>query len=168
MGEDVTTKKHKEENKKALVAIITLSDTRALSEDESGHFIKTFLENDGHKVVSHVIIRDENEVLKSEILRTLNNVNVIITNGGTGLSKRDITPETVEPLFEKKLSSFSTLFSLLSYQDIGSAALVSRATAGVIGKTAVFCMPGSPKAVKLGMEKIILPEIGHIIKHLGD
>lgn len=172
MGEGLTTKKHKENNRKAVCAVITLSDSRTINEDESGKLIKTLLEKEGHKVIEHKVIPDDKRKLALELLgitaRVNNKVDIIITNGGTGLSSRDVTPETVEPLFTKKISSFSTLFSMISFNDVGSTALVSRATAGIINSTAVFCMPGSPKAVKLGMEKLILPEISHIIKHLGD
>lgn len=168
MSEGETTKKHKEDSRKAVAAIITLSDTRTIKEDTSGHLIKELLEKDGHKVVEHIVIPDNKEILIGKIKEFTQKANLIITNGGTGVSRKDITPESIEPMYTKKLTSFSSLYAVLSYNDIGASAIVSRASAGIIGKTAVFSMPGSPKAVKLGMEKLILPEIGHIVKHLGD
>lgn len=163
--EGSTTKKHKEEARKAVIGIITLSDSRTIETDESGHLIKELLEADGHKVISHVVIPDEESKLLSAIRGV--NADVIITNGGTGVARRDITTESVEMLFDKKMPSFNALFAQLSYADVGSAALLSRATAGIMGKTAIFSLPGSPKACRLAMIKLILPEIGHIVKHLG-
>ena len=168
MTEGKTTKKHKSKEIKATLAIITLSDTRTISNDESGKIIKEISESFGNKVVEHIVLPDEKDILQEEVMRLVSKVNVIITNGGTGIAKRDITTGTIEQLFQKKLEAFGPLFAKLSYDDIGSAAILSRATAGMINDTVIFCIPGSPKAVKLAMEKLILPEIGHILKHLGD
>ncbi len=169
--EGKTTKEHKKHSPVyADVAIITLSDTRTLAEDDSGHLIKKLLEVDGHRVVHHVVIKDSKQGLAEEIQSVMKKegVRIIITDGGTGIGPRDITIETVRPFLEKEISAFSLLFTLLSYEDIGTAALVSRAFAGTFEGRAIFCLPGSPKAVELAMQKIILPELQHILHHMGE
>jgi len=121
-----------------------------------------------------VIIDDKNLIeAKINEMSQNNKTNIIICTGGTGLSDKDVTIEAVQPMLIKEISSFSPLFAKLSYAEVGSVALVSRAMAGIIkasneGKKAIFCLPGSPRACKLAMEKLILKEAGHIVKHLGD
>jgi molybdenum cofactor biosynthesis protein B len=159
-----TTKKHKEEAPKNIeCAVITLSDSRTLEEDTSGHLITSLLEKEGQKIIEHIVIPDDGTLLIKKVKSLLPKTKVIITNGGTGIAKRDITVDSLDKLFEKKITAFNALFAMLSFEDVGSAALVS---AGIIGSTVIFCLPGSPKAVELGMTKLILPEIGHIVKHL--
>lgn len=169
--EGQTTKDHKNYAPvHAGVAIITLSDTRASAEDDSGHLIRRLLEGQGHRVVHHVIIKDSREDLHEQMLRMLDDakVRIIITDGGTGIGARDITIETVKSFLEKELSAFSSLFTSLSYADVGSAALLSRACAGTCKGKVVFCLPGSPNAVELAMQKIILPELQHVLRHLQE
>ncbi len=165
-----STKKHKEKAPISVnAAVLTMSNTRTIENDDSGKLISDILIKNKHKVIEHLVIPDNKEIIKDNILNLTNKeVDLIITNGGTGIAKKDVTIEAIKPLFKKELVSFNPLFSKLSYEDIGSAALVSRAIAGIIGNTAIFCLPGSPKACELALSKLIIPEIGHIVKHMGD
>lgn len=165
-----TTKKHKEHARVSVnAAILTMSNTRTIENDDSGKLIKDILTKNQHKVTAHMVILDNKDIIKENVLTLIGKeVDLIITNGGTGLSKQDVTIEAIKPLFEKELVSFNPLFAKLSYEYIGSAALVSRAAAGTVKNTAIFCLPGSPKACELAMNKLIIPEIRHIVKHLKD
>lgn len=161
---------HAKKKQPAKVLIITVSDTRDVTTDKSGDLIAKYLEENDHKVVDRKIIQDEEKLIRETVLEGSERVDidVILTTGGTGISKRDVTIETVEKLFDKEITGFGELFRMLSYtEDIGSAAIMSRATAGLINETAVFSMPGSSGAVKLAMEKLILPELGHILFELA-
>jgi len=151
-------------------AILTISDSRTIETDLSGKIIKNLLENHAHTIIDYSIVKDNKGMIHKKITQLTDNhqVDVIIVNGGTGITKKDVTIETIQPLFEKELTGFSSLFSLVSFKDIGSAALLSRATAGVVNKTIVFCLPGSPKAVELAMNKLILSELGHGVKHVHE
>lgn len=155
---------------KVRIAIITVSSTRNIADDESGGIIKELARN--HDVMKHIVIKDNVALIRNEvrdnILDSFTPVDVIIVNGGTGLSKMDVTIEALRPIFEKELTGFNSLLMAISYQKMGSAALLSRATAGIIRGKVLFCLPGSPQACRLAMEKLILPEIGHIVKHLND
>ncbi len=127
------------------------------------------LEQAGHKIVDYVIVKDEANQIQNEILKGCDreDIDVILTNGGTGIAKRDVTIETVQGLLEKEMVGFGELFRMLSYQeDIGSAAILSRAIAGVVKNKAVFSTPGSSGAVRLAMNKLILPEIGHVVREI--
>ncbi|WP_043934109.1 MogA/MoaB family molybdenum cofactor biosynthesis protein [Bacillus sp. EB01] len=149
--------------------IITVSDTRDKDTDKSGKLMISLLESQGHTIADYVIVKDEDEAIKAEVLKgaSAQGIDVILTNGGTGIAKRDVTIETVTKLFEKEIAGFGELFRMLSYQeDIGSAAILSRAAAGVVNNRAVFSTPGSTGAVRLAMEKLILPEIGHVVREL--
>ncbi|ALC89674.1 molybdenum cofactor biosynthesis protein B [Bacillus sp. FJAT-18017] len=149
--------------------IITVSDTRDKDTDKSGKLMISLLESSGHTIADYVIVKDEEEAIKAEVLNGASapGIDVILTNGGTGIAKRDVTIETVSKLFEKEIAGFGELFRMLSYQeDIGSAAILSRAAAGVVNNRAVFSTPGSTGAVRLAMEKLILPEIGHVVREL--
>jgi molybdopterin adenylyltransferase len=149
--------------------IITVSDTRTKDTDKSGKLMIEMLENAGHLITDYVIVKDEAEPIKNEVLKGCNNpdIDVVLTNGGTGIAKRDVTIETVQGIFQKEITGFGELFRMLSYQeDIGSAAILSRAAAGVVNDKAVFSTPGSTGAVRLAMEKLILPEIGHVVREL--
>ena len=151
-------------------AIITMSDSRTPENDDSGKLIIKLLEKNDHKIIDYSIIKDNKKLINKKINQLTKNkkINAIITNGGTGIAKKDVTIEAIKPLFEKELAGFSSLFAKLSYDTIGSAAVLSRATAGIVNKKIIFCLPGSPEAVELAMDKLILPEIGHIVKHLND
>ncbi|KPK12671.1 MAG: molybdenum cofactor biosynthesis protein B [Acidithiobacillales bacterium SG8_45] len=143
------------------VAIMTSSDTRTFDNDTSGDLIRERLESAGHKVVERKILTDDIDDVRGLITRWIedNNIDAIITTGGTGLTQRDILPEVVEPMFTKTIPGFGELFRMLSYDDIGTSTIESRALAGVADGTLVFCLPGSTGACKLGMDRIILPQI---------
>ncbi len=149
--------------------VITVSDTRTEDTDKSGKMMITLLENHGHKVVEYEIVKDDERDIRQSILRGCNNteIDIVLTNGGTGIAKRDVTIETVTTLLDKEIIGFGELFRMLSYtEDIGSAAILSRAIAGVAQDTGIFSTPGSTGAVKLAMNKLILPEIGHVVREI--
>ena len=149
--------------------IITVSDTRDKDTDKSGKLMADLLTEAGHTIVDYVIVKDDSVPIHHEVMKGAENpeVDVILTNGGTGIALRDVTIETVKELFAKEITGFGELFRLLSYQeDIGSAAILSRAIAGVVNNKAVFSTPGSTGAVRLAMNKLILPELGHVVKEL--
>ena len=163
--ESKTTKEHQKESSSDIYCgIITLSDSRNESEDLSGDYIEGEIKK-RYNLKSRKIIKDEKEDLLNAIEDMINeDVDVILTNGGTGLSNRDITVETVEKLFDKKIDGFGEIFRHQSYIEIGSGALLSRATAGVYKKCCIFSMPGSPNAVKTAVN-IIIDELPHIVHH---
>ncbi len=144
--------------------VITVSDTRTLETDTGGALVVEHLEAAGHEVVSRHIVKDEPEQITAAVAEALGRdaVRAVILTGGTGVAPRDITPDSVEPLLERSVPGFGELFRALSYQEIGSAALLSRALAGLAGGRVVFVIPGSRGAVRLAMEKLILPELGHL------
>ncbi|WP_210364921.1 molybdenum cofactor biosynthesis protein B [Bacillus sp. REN3] len=149
--------------------VITVSDTRNEETDKSGRLMKEMLTEAGHIIADYEIVKDEGESIKNAVLKGCRNpqVDVVLTNGGTGVARRDVTIETVQSLYEKELPGFGEIFRMLSYQeDIGSAAILSRAAAGVVNDRAVFSTPGSSGAVRLAMEKLIIPEIGHVVREL--
>jgi molybdenum cofactor biosynthesis protein B len=160
-----TAKKHRVEGPKSVTAaIVTVSDTRTYKTDESGRLIEEQLIAKGHKVVRHGLCLDDPSRIEKELKASLaTGCDVIIFNGGTGIAPRDITFETIAPRLEKRIDGFGELFRQLSYKEIGSAAMLSRAVAGTIGEVVVFCLPGSPDAVSLAMGELILPELSHII-----
>ncbi|WP_066063500.1 MogA/MoaB family molybdenum cofactor biosynthesis protein [Neobacillus soli] len=166
----MSTHEHKMEAPKSVnCKIITVSDTRGIETDKSGKLIIELLEQAGHRIVDYCIVKDESTPIQTEILKgcAREDIDVILTNGGTGIAKRDVTIETVKGLLEKEIVGFGELFRMLSYQeDIGSAAILSRAIAGVAKNKAVFSVPGSSGAVKLAMNKLILPEIGHVVREI--
>jgi molybdenum cofactor biosynthesis protein B len=152
----------------ARCAVVTLSDTRTPETDRSGARIRELLEADGHVVADYQLMPDDAERF-SEHLTTLlarADVDAIFTNGGTGISQRDLTVPTIERLIEQPLPGFGELFRMLSWEQIGSGAMLSRAVAGIARGKVVFAMPGSTKAVELAMTKLILPEIRHILREL--
>ena len=163
--ESETTKQHQDESSNNITCgIITLSDSRDKKEDLSGDYIENELKK-RYTVKSREIIKDEkDDLLKSIDEMINNNVDVILTNGGTGLSERDITVESVEKLFDKKIDGYGEIFRHHSNIEIGSGALLSRATAGVYKKCCIFSMPGSPNAVKTALN-IIIDELPHIVHH---
>jgi molybdopterin adenylyltransferase len=166
----MSTHEHKKEAPRTVhCKVITVSDTRTRETDKSGKLMMELLEQAGHKIVDYVIVKDEEGPIKAEILKgcAKEEIEVILTNGGTGIAKRDVTIETIQNLLDKEIVGFGELFRMLSYQeDIGSAAILSRAIAGVVNNKAVFSTPGSTGAVKLAMNKLILPEIGHVVREI--
>lgn len=166
----MSNQEHKKAAPKAVhCKIITVSDTRNQDTDKSGKLMMELLEQHGHKIVDYVIVKDERGPIQDAILKGClrEDIDVILTNGGTGIAKRDVTIESVQELLDKEIIGFGELFRMLSYQeDIGSAAILSRAIAGVVKDKAVFSTPGSTGAVKLAMNKLILPEIGHVVQEV--
>ncbi len=153
--------------KKIKLGIISVSSTRSLEDDKSGLWINNRALKEGHKVVFHHIIQDEIQAITDIIVDVIRShePQVILMTGGTGISCKDVTIEAAIPLFEKELTAFGPLFAQLSFEKIDSAALLSRATAGIINKTILFCLPGSLKACKLACKHLIFPELGHLVKH---
>ena len=154
---------------RAYVAVITLSTSRKLEMDKSGDVIQQLLEQAGHIVHLRKVIPDNRDVLRAT-LRALcreKRIQAIVTTGGTGLAPTDVTIEAVRGKLDKKLPGFNSLFMLLSYPQVKSAAMLSRALAGTMKGKVIFCLPGSPRACKLATESLILPELGHILMLLG-
>ena len=152
------------------LGIISVSTTRALIDDTSGQWIREQAEKIGHRIVFHEVIPDDAVQITASLKDRIKDLSpqVILMSGGTGITKKDVTIEAVSPLFDKELSAFGPLFAKLSMEEIDSAAIMSRASAGVIGNTVVFCMPGSLNACKLACSKLIFPELGHLVKHVQD
>ena len=148
--------------------ILIVSDTRKLDTETSGRAIQELLEAAGHTVTGRRLVKDEPREVVDEIRREIGKgeARVLITTGGTGIAKRDSTFEALTGLFEKTMVGFGELFRMLSFQEIGPAAMLTRATAGVIRGHAVFVLPGSENAVRLAMTKLIIPELGHIVREL--
>ncbi len=153
---------------KLKIGIITVSSTRTLENDKSGAWMKKSSEKEGHTVVFHGVIPDDASIITKTVLEVMQNEkpHTILITGGTGISSSDVTIEAVSPLFTKKLPGFGAVFAQLSYEQIDSAAILSRATAGISGKVSIFCIPGSLKACKLACRALIFPELGHIAGHI--
>ncbi len=143
--------------------VITSSDSRAPDTDDSGKLIKDLLLRAGHTVLFYAVVKDEPKAIADAVEQASWTCEAILTNGGTGLGRRDVTIPTLVPLFERSLPGFGELFRRLSYESIGSAAWLTGATAGVFHGRIVFCLPGSPEACRLAMEKLILPELPHAV-----
>lgn len=159
---------HKQGAGKARCFVITVSDTRDRATDRSGMAIKEGLAAQGHALAGYTIVKDEPAEIEEALKHAIEDAasDVVIVNGGTGIAPRDGTYEIVSRMLEKRLDGFGELFRYLSYQDIGSAAMMSRAVAGTVGAHVVISLPGSTGAVKLAMEKLILPEIGHMVSQV--
>jgi len=164
---------HQEHKKNALkklsIGIITVSTTRSLAEDKSGLWMKKRAQKEGHEVTVHRVVGDDKQLIERAVWKIVTDMapNILLMTGGTGLNPTDVTIEAIRPMFAKELTAFSTLFTLLSYEEIDSSAILSRATAGVINKTTVFCLPGSINACKLACKALIFPEAGHIAAHVN-
>src|SRR2546426_915911 len=146
--------------------VLTVSDTRTVETDASGHAIADLLTAAGHQVAGRTIVRDDPDLVRGTIERQLASpdVQAIITTGGTGITSRDSTYEAVSAMLQKRLDGFGELFRMLSYQQIGSAAIMSRACAGLSAGRIIICLPGSEAAVRLAMEKLVIPELGHLVQ----
>lgn len=146
-------------------AVLTVSDTRTLETDRGGRILVDLLSAAGHTVAARRILPDEVAALQRLLVTWIADptIEAILLTGGTGIAPRDCTPEAVAPLFDKPLPGFGELFRMLSFQEIGPAAMLSRAAAGVAGGTLVFLLPGSPGGVRLALERLILPELGHLV-----
>jgi molybdenum cofactor biosynthesis protein B len=156
--------------RKVTIGIITVSTTRSLEDDDSGNWIHEQAQVQGHDIVYHQVVTDDAQQIESMVRDIIRKVRpqVILMNGGTGITKKDVTIEAVTPLFSKILTGFGPLFAKLSYEEIGSAAFLSRATAGIVQDTVVICMPGSLNACKLACRQLVFPELGHLVKHVLD
>lgn len=151
------------------VFVLTVSDTRTDATDSAGRAIRDLLTAEGHTIAGSRIVKDEPVDVRATVEAALADpaVQTVITTGGTGITSRDGTYEAVAELLQKRLDGFGELFRSLSYQDIGPAAMLSRAVAGTVGRKAVFVLPGSEHAVRLAVTKLILPELGHIAQQLA-
>jgi molybdenum cofactor biosynthesis protein B len=145
------------------IAVLTVSDTRDLADDKSGATLVERIEKAGHAVASRAIVRDDVATIRARVKDWIADpaVDVIITTGGTGFTGRDVTPEAVEPLFEKRMDGFATLFLMVSHAKIGTSAIQTRATAGVAGATYIFCLPGSPGACRDGWDEILVHQLDY-------
>ncbi len=143
------------------IAVLTVSDTRDESGDTSGNILAERIGAAGHGLARRVIVRDDIAAIRAQVREWVasGDVDVILTTGGTGLTGRDVTPEAIEPLFDKRSEGFSAIFHLVSYQSVGLSTIQSRATAGIIDGVFVFCLPGSNGAVKDGWDKVIAPQL---------
>lgn len=148
--------------------VLTVSDTRTEATDASGRAIRDLLIEHGHTVTGSSIVRDEPEQVMTTVRRHLaeSATRVIITTGGTGITSRDGTFEAVDRLLEKRLDGFGELFRMLTFEEIQASAMLTRATAGTVGRKAIFVLPGSESAVRLAMTRLILPELGHVVHQL--
>jgi len=149
--------------------VLTISDSKTPETDTSGILIRELLAAAGHTLVSHAIVRDEPAQVTAVIREGCANpaLQAFILTGGTGVTSRDSTFEAVEALLDKRLTGFGELFRMLSYQEIGAAAMLSRAQAGVVERRALFSLPGSPNACRLALEKLIIPELGHLLREIS-
>ena len=145
-----------------------VSDSRTEATDSSGQLIQERLESAGHEVPDRLIVKDDPKAIRAAVLRQVSrpDIDAVIITGGTGVSPRDVTPDTVEPMLEKVLTGFGELFRMLSFEEIGPAAVLSRALAGTVERTVIYVMPGSSGAVRLGMDRLILPEVAHVVGQL--
>lgn len=163
-------KEHEYEKDKTLnIAVLTVSDTRKVENDRGGNMIRQLLIESGHEIAKSTICKDEREEIQHAIdgLSAEERIDAIITTGGTGLGFRDVTVEAIEPYFTKKIVGFGELFRMLSYtEDVGSKALLSRAEAGIVREKVIYILPGSVKAVQLAMEKLVLPELHHVVHEI--
>jgi molybdenum cofactor biosynthesis protein B len=155
---------HAGDRRAASCAILTVSDTRTAATDTSGSRIRALLEAAGHQVTAYSILPDEPSLVRERLVELVaSGVDVVIVNGGTGLAPRDTTYEAVVGLLDKRLDGFGELFRSLSYAEIGPAAMLSRAVAGVAGRTVIASLPGSSGAVELAMSKLLVPELAHMV-----
>jgi molybdopterin adenylyltransferase len=152
------------------IGVLSVSTTRSLEQDTSGHWIAERARGHGHRVVDHQVVTDAVDAIRRALFQMLADSvpQAVIVTGGTGISPKDVTLEALRPLMGKELTAFGPIFAQLSYHEIGSAALMSRATAGVVGRTLIFCLPGSLKACQLGCNTLIFSELGHLQVHLAE
>jgi molybdenum cofactor biosynthesis protein B len=160
---------HRSESPAAIgFAVITVSDTRDAASDRGGELLVRAIGEAGHRVASRTIVRDEAAAIEAAVRAAcaLPEVDLVLTTGGTGIAPRDVTAPTLERIFEGTIPGFGELFRWLSHREIGSAAILSRATAGILGRRVVIALPGSPKALELAMREIVLPEAGHLVSQV--
>lgn len=150
------------------VGILSVSTTRTLENDESGRWIAKQAQKEGYEVRLHQVITDDITAIRAAALKAIRDhgLQALLVTGGTGITPKDVTIEAIQPLFAKEMAAFGVLFAQLSYEEIDSAAILSRAAAGIIGSTVVFCMPGSKKACQLACKTLVFPELGHVVAHI--
>ncbi len=148
------------------VALVTASDSRTPDTNEGGRVLRRLIEDAGFTVASEVLLAEEPAALRDMVVRLAGDSDAVIVTGGTGIGPRDRTPDAVGAMFERRLPGFGELFRMLSFQDIGAAAMLSRADAGVVGRALVFLLPGSPTAVELAVRRLIAPELAHAVGQL--
>lgn len=165
MPESRAVREHREHAPPTVrVAVVTVSDSKDEASDESGRVLRSSVEAGGHELVRYAIVRDETPAILGALEEAIRaGADAVITNGGTGVARRDVTIESLEPLFEKRLDGFGDLFRHLSFGTVGAAAMLSRATAGTYRGVVVFCLPGSPDAVRLAWRDLIAPELPHLV-----
>jgi molybdenum cofactor biosynthesis protein B len=149
--------------------VLTVSDTRTQENDGGGQLIQQLLRASNHEVIGSRIVRDEGDLISAAVTEAINGINdpeVFIVTGGSGIGPRDVTPEALRPLLTKEMPGFGEVFRVLSWDEVGAASMLSRAFAGVIGRTLLFVLPGSTSAVRLAMEKLIVPELGHLVREV--
>lgn len=172
--ESESTRKHKAESERRVtfgVLVISTSVAEGRNTDRSGALIREMIVAAGHQVAEFGVVPDESRAISEAVIGMARRpeITAIVSTGGTGLTKTDVTIETLRPLFLKEISGFLPLFMQLGFEDVGAACMLSRATAGIIeGPAVVFALPGSPKACRLALERLILPEAAHIVKHFGE
>ena len=161
--------KHRESApERVRVAVLTISDTRTPETDTGGETVEALMRDAGHDIVGRDIVRDDAPAIRTKLVELLarSDVDAVVTTGGTGISARDTTYEVVDRMLEKKLDGFGEIFRMLSYEEIGAAAVLSRCVAGTVGTKFVACLPGSRNAVRLAVEKLLVPEISHVVFEL--
>lgn len=165
-----STQTHRRNAARSICAsILTISDTRTLDNDLGGKLIEEQLLAAGHTVCTREIVADETDLIRSAAIRLLSDekCEALLATGGTGLAARDCTPEALEALYDAVIPGFGELFRMLSFSEIGAAAMLSRASGGRVGKKVILTMPGSPAGVRLAMERLIVPELAHLVHHAG-
>ena len=145
------------------IAVLTISDTRDVAEDKSGALLQARIETAGHNLAARALVKDDIKAIRARVKAWIKDkkIDVVITTGGTGFTGRDVTPEAVEPLFEKRMEGFATMFLMVSQAKIGTSAIQTRATAGVAGGTYIFCLPGSPGACRDAWDEILLHQLDY-------
>ena len=143
------------------IAVLAVSDTRSLQDDKSGALLGERIETAGHKLAARAIVKDDVKAIRAQVKKWIKDkeIDVVITTGGTGFTGRDVTPEALEPLFEKRMDGFSALFLMVSFDKIGTSAIQTRATAGVANATFIFCLPGSPGACRDAWDDILVHQL---------
>ncbi|WP_144922729.1 MogA/MoaB family molybdenum cofactor biosynthesis protein [Halorubrum salsamenti] len=160
---------HDHDAESVAFGVVTVSSSRSLDDDPSGEYLVSAFEDAGHEIVVRELVPDEYDSVQGTVdrLARRKDTDAVVTTGGTGVTPDDVTPEAVKGLFAKTLPGFGELFRRLSYEEIGTRTIGSRAIAGVVSATPVFCLPGSENAVRLGADEVILPEIGHLVGLAG-
>ena len=150
------------------VAVIITSDTRTDKTDKTGNVLQSILQNAGHKCVLRKIVKNNLNLIRAEVKKALKTADIVITSGGTGCGRKDVTIDAVNGLIDRKLEGFGELFRLLSFGEIGASAMMSRATLGITKDNRIICaLPGSPNAVSMALNKLLLPELAHICWELN-